>query len=292
MPSSVGLTVLVNARAGSSPEASAVREALESAGVDGAVEMVDGGADLEARATRSAVQGNALVAAGGDGTVSTVAAVAAKHDVPFGVLPAGTLNHFARDAKIPGTLAEAAEALNGQASRRVDLGEINGHTFVNNASLGIYPRVVWERDAQEQRGRPRWLAFGIAVMRAWRRYRTLTVRLRIDGQDYVRRTPFVFIGNGRYEPEGLHMGGRAALDGGVLSVYVAPYCGRFDLLRLAVKAFAGRLEEEAKFEAFDGREVTIETARKRVSVAIDGEVVMLAPPIRCRIRPGALRLVG
>ncbi|HEX6975740.1 MAG TPA: diacylglycerol kinase family protein [Vicinamibacterales bacterium] len=288
----MGWTVLVNAHAGSSPDADAVREALANAGVTGAVETVERGTDLEARATEGAIRGDALVAAGGDGTVSTVAAVAARHDVPFGVLPSGTLNHFARDAKIPGSMAQAAEALTTPSSRRVDLGEINGHTFINNASLGMYPRIVWDREVEEQRGRPRWLAFAIALTRAWRRYRTLTVRLRVDGKDYVRRTPFVFIGNGRYEAEGLHLGGRAALDAGVLSIFVAPYCGRFDLLRLAAKAFAGQLEQEPKFESFEGRDVTIEPARRRISVAIDGEVVMLATPIRCRIRPGALRLVG
>jgi diacylglycerol kinase family enzyme len=288
----MGLTVLVNALAGSSPRAAAVEDALSSAGLTGIVEAAGSGAELEARAQEGAARGDALVAAGGDGTVSTVASVAARHDVPFGVLPAGTLNHFARDAQIPTNINEAAAALARPAARRIDLGEINGRTFVNNASLGIYPRVVWERDVEQQRGRSKPVAFVIAMFRAWRSYRTLTVRLRIDGRDYIRRTPFVFIGNGRYEAEGLHLGARPELDGGVLSVFVAPYCGRFELIRVALRALAGRLERETKFEAFEGREVTIEPARRRVSVAIDGEVVVLTPPIRCRILPGALRLMG
>ena len=120
----------------------------------------------------------------------------------------------------------------------------------------------------------------------------MTVRLRIDGRDYLRRTPFVFIGNGRYEAEGLRLGARPELDAGVLSVYVAPYCGRFELIRIALRALFGRLAAESKFESFEGREVTIEPARRRVSVAIDGEVAMLTPPIRCRIRPGALQLIA
>lgn len=288
----MGLTVLVNAHAGSSPRTAAVQEALTSAGVTGVVEAVDGGADMKARATEAAARGDMLVAAGGDGTVSTVAAIAAQHDVPFGVLPAGTLNHFARDARIPGNMKEAAAALNNPGTRRIDLGDINGHTFVNNASLGIYPRIVWERDVEQQRGRSRWVAFGIAMLHTWRRYRTMTVTLRIDGRDDIRRTPFVFIGNGRYEAEGLRLGARPALDTGVLSVYVAPHCGRFELIRVALRALAGRLGEESKFESFEGREVTIELARTRVRVAIDGEVVMLTLPIRCHIRPGALLLVG
>lgn len=286
------MTVLVNARAGSGHADGALEEALRAAGVDATVETVNGGDDLRWRATRSATRGDALVAAGGDGTVSMVAAVAAEHAVPLGVLPMGTLNHFAKDAGIPGDTDQAIAALRGPGTRSVDLGEINGRTFINNASLGIYPRMVGERETERRKGWPKWAAFGIALSRGWRRYRTWTVRLRIDGREYIRRTPFVFIGNGRYESEGLNLGARPALDGGVLSIFVAPYCGRFELVRVAARALAGRLEAESKFESFEAREVTMETGRKRVSVALDGEVVMMSPPLKCRIRPGALRLIG
>jgi diacylglycerol kinase family enzyme len=101
----------------------------------------------------------------------------------------------------------------------------------------------------------------------------------------------VFIGNGRYTAEGMDLGGRQALDDGVLSVYVAPYCGRFDLLRIAIRALAGRLEAEPKFESFEGREVTIDAVHRHVRIALDGEIVSLTPPLVCRIRPAALRLL-
>lgn len=288
----VGMTVLVNARAGSSHADGTVEDALRNAGVEATVETASGGDDLRARATRGATRGDTLVAAGGDGTVSAVASVAAEHAVPFGVLPLGTLNHFAKDAGIPGETDLAIAVLRGAGIRAVDLGEINGRTFINNVSLGIYPRMVWERNAEQQKGRRKWVAFGIALMRGWRRYRTLTVRLRIDGRVYIRRTPFVFIGNGRYEAEGLRLGARPALDSGVLSIFVAPYCGRFELLRVAARALAGRLEDESKFESFEAHEVTMETARRRVSVALDGELVTMSPPLKCRIRPAALRLLA
>lgn len=285
------MTVLVNARAGSGEASRTVGDALRDAGVHATVETVSSGDDLRALAARAATRGDALVAAGGDGTVSTVASVAAEHDVSLGVLPLGTLNHFAKDAGIPGETDRAIAALRGGTTRAVDIGEVNGRTFLNNASLGIYPRLVWEREAEQQKGRRKWVAFGIALMRVWQRYRTMTVRMRIDGREYIRRTPFVFIGNGRYESEGLRLGARTALDGGVLSVFVAPYCGRFELVRVAFHALSGRLETEPKFESFEGREVTIDTARRRVSVALDGEVVIMSPPMKCRMRPAALRLI-
>lgn len=285
------MTVLVNAHAGSGNARAAVEDALRSAGVDATVEAVTGADEIRISASRGAARGDVLVAAGGDGTVSAVASVAAEHAVPLGVLPMGTLNHFAKDAGIPGEMDRAIATLRSPATRRVDMGEVNGRTFINNASLGIYPRMVWERDAEQQRGHRKWVAFGIALVRGWRHYRSLTVRLRVDGREYIRRTPFVFIGNGRYEVEGLRLGARLALDSGVLSVFVAPHCGRFELLRVALRALAGRLQDEAKFESFEAREVTIEATRRHVSVALDGEVARLSAPIRCHIRPAALCLI-
>lgn len=285
------MTVLVNAHAGSSNARAAVEDALRSAGVDATVEAVTGGDDIRIYASRGAARGDVLVAAGGDGTVSAVASVAAEHAVPLGILPMGTLNHFAKDAGIPIETDRAIATLRSSATRRVDVGEVNGRTFINNASLGIYPRLVWERESEQRRGRRKGVAFAIALLRTWRRYRTLTVRMRIDGREYVRRTPFVFVGNGEYASEGLQLGARPALDSGLLSVYVAPYCGRFQLLVLGIRALARRLDDTATFEAFLAHDVSIETARRRVSLAVDGEVTIASPPLRYRIRPGALTLL-
>ncbi len=288
----MGLAVLVNARAGSGPRPRDLTAALRSAGVGATVETIGSGADLRSRAARRASDGEALVAAGGDGTVSTLAGVAAEHGVPLGVLPYGTLNHFARDAGIPGDRDRAIAALRDAPQRFVDVGDLNGRVFINNASLGIYPRMVWERSAARRRGHRKWVAAAVALARVWRRYRTLTVRLRIDGREHRRRTPFVFVGNGRYQSEGLQLGARPALDSGVLSIFVAPYCGRFELLRVAVRALAGQLDAEPKFESFEARAVTLQTDRRRVSVALDGEVTMMSSPLTFRIRPSALRLLG
>jgi diacylglycerol kinase family enzyme len=242
-------------------------------------------------AARAAARGDILIAAGGDGTVSAVAGVAVKAGVTFGVIPCGTLNHFARDAGIPLDRDKAIAAIAAGFVRRLDVAVVNGRTFVNNASLGLYPRLVWERIAEQKGGRRKWTAFAIGVFRTWRRYRTLTVRMTVDGRDYLRRTPFVFVGNGQYRLTGRQIGERPSLDKGVLSLYVAPEAGRFELIALALRAVAGRITPDVKLEAFLAREATIEPARHRVSIALDGELLVIQPPLRYLIRPGALRTI-
>lgn len=229
------------------------------------------------------------IAAGGDGTVSTVASVAVKAGATFGVVPLGTLNHFARDAGIPMDLRAAAAVIAAGHTRGLDAGEVNGLTFVNNASLGIYPRLLWERQLEERRGRGKWTAFAIGVARTWRRYRVITVRMTVDGVPLVRRTPFVFVGNGDYHAEGLELGRRSSLTSGRLSVFVAPECGRFEVLALPFLALARRLPADGRFGAFSPTQLAIEPDRQRVSVALDGELRLASPPLRFAIRPRALR---
>ena len=223
--------------------------------------------------------------------IGAVAGVAVEANATFGVIPRGTLNHFARDAGIPLDLPQAVQTIVDGHVRDVDVGDLNGRIFVNNASIGIYPRMVWERNAEQRNGRRKWTAFAIAMARTWRRYRMLVARMSIDRQVHVVRTPFIFVGNNEYAAEGFQLGARAALDRGRLSVFVAPEVGRFEILMLPLRAFAKRLTPEAKFEGFVAEEVTMELSRHRASVALDGEVSLMRPPFHFRIRRAALRLI-
>jgi diacylglycerol kinase family enzyme len=263
-----------------------------SAGLRAEMHVVQRGSDLPVLSLRAAANHDVVVAAGGDGTVSAVASAAVQSGARLGVIAAGTLNHFARDAGLPVDPAQAVGIIaNGQV-REVDVAEVNGRIFVNNSSIGLYPRLVWEREQERRRGRGKWPAFAIALARTWRRYRLVTVRLVVDGRDLVRRTPFVFIGNGDYRTEGLSMGGRAHMSGGRLSVFVAPQCGQFEILTLPGRALLGRLETHVNFESFTAADVTIEPARPHLSVAMDGEIALMEPPLRYRSRPAALRLLA
>jgi diacylglycerol kinase family enzyme len=292
MPACPDLTVIINgeSRLAASMEPEALDAAFRRVGLRPRIERVRGIEVLPA-AERAAADGRALVAAGGDGTVSTVASVAVRTGTVFGVLPAGTLNHFARDAGIPMDLEKAVEVLAAGHVRPIDVGEVNGVTFLNNISLGMYPQLVRERTAEQMRGRGKWTAFAIALLRTWRRYPTVTVRMAVDGVPLVAETPFVFIGNGEYKAGGLGLGRRTALNSGHLSIYLAPGLGRFEIVAWPFRALANRLSADPKFEAHTATEAVIDTPAHHVSLGVDGELVALKAPLESRVQPRVLRTI-
>jgi diacylglycerol kinase family enzyme len=235
---------------------------------------------------------DAVVAGGGDGTISAVAGVLADSGMPFGILPLGTLNHFAKDLSIPMDLDKAVQTIAAGHVRGVDVAEVNGHTFVNNSSIGIYPQVVRDRDSQRERlGRGKWLAMFFAMVNALRRYPTVRVRIGVGGRTVLRTTPFVFIGNNAYELSLFSVKGRHCLDCGRLSLYIANRPGRFGMLRLALRTAFGTLNQDKDFESTLVQEVYIDSNKRHLHVAMDGEVTKLAPPLHYRTRPGALKVL-
>lgn len=241
----------------------------------------------------AAVRGDweTIVAGGGDGTVNAIASRIAGTNKVLGILPLGTLNHFARDLGIPADLEAAARTLVAGRIVKVDAGEVNGHIFVNNSSLGLYPTIVREREKKRRLGSRKWPAFIWAAVTALRRYPFLDVRLKTDGENLNRRTPFVFVGNNEYAMEGFDVGRRHHLDRGHLSVYIGHRDGRWGLVRLALRALLGQLKNERDFLAMQTTELTIKTRRKRLRVAFDGEVDLIEGPFHYRSRPGALRVI-
>jgi diacylglycerol kinase family enzyme len=287
------VVVLTNPAAGTKADAAAaLRRAMEAAGAEAEVRQVYGDR-LTPEAARAAAQGvDAVVAAGGDGTVSAVAAALLGSPTPLGVLPTGTLNHFAKDLQLPLTVPEAARVIARGVVKPIDVGEVNGRPFINNASIGLYPRIVQKRDRQRQRfGRGKWVSTLLAFVSVFRRCPTVRVRIGIGDQTVLRTTPFVFVGNNRYETSLTTLGGRGAIDRGELCLYFANRTGRFGLLRLALRALFGRLEQAKDFDAMIVKEAWIETSKRSLRVAIDGEVVRLAPPLHFVIRPQALRVL-
>lgn len=232
-----------------------------------------------------------IVAGGGDGTVNSVAATVLDSDKILGVLPLGTLNHFARDLKIPLDLEAAANTIVAGHTSTVDVAEVNHRIFVNNSSLGLYPVIVRERSKLERLGFRKWPAAAWATIQALRRYPFLDVQLRVNGEYVDRTTPFVFIGNNEYAMEGFNIGLRDQLDKGVLSIYITHRTSRLKLITLAVRAVMGRLRDDKDFLALSSNEAKIETAHKRLRVAFDGEVEVMKPPLQYRIRARALPVI-
>lgn len=288
--------VIVNGGAGTGHDQSAaddLRAKLRDAGLDAELVLADGGEDMIAAARRALKEGVRLVAAGGgDGTINAVASVLVGSGVTFGVLPLGTLNHFAKDLGIPLDLDDAVRNLATGTPKQVDVGEVNGRIFLNNSGLGLYPDIVRDREKQQRRlGRGKWPAALWAGLSALRRYPFLSMRFNVGGEHLARRTPFVFIGNNPYTMQGLSIGARERLDTGVLSLYVAQHPTRFGLLRFAFDALRGRLGEERDFDVLQAPSLDIDTHRKRLRVATDGEVTVMNPPLRYRVRPGALTVL-
>jgi diacylglycerol kinase family enzyme len=287
-----GISVIINERSGAAarPDAGVeIQTLFARAGVQARLERVREPGDIAARARQAASRGDVLVAAGGDGTVGSVAGVAVEAHATFGVLPMGTLNHFAKDVGLPLDLEEAVSVIVAGHVRLLDVGDVNGRIFVNNSSVGLYPRMVLERKVEQRRGRRKWAAFAVAMLRTWRDYRMVVARLVVDGKEAVVRTPFIFVGNNQYQAEGFQLGGRSKLDEGRLSIFVAPDAGRFEILALPLRALTNRLSSATPFAGFHADAVAVDMSRRRVSVALDGEVAILNAPLVYRIRPRVLR---
>lgn len=260
--------------------------------IDIDVSVATTGAELTELA-RDAARGpyKAIVAAGGDGTVSSVAASVIDSDKILGVLPLGTLNHFARDLKISSDLETAAQTIVAGHTTEIDVAEVNNRIFLNNSSLGLYPTIVRERVKHQRLGFRKWPAFVWATIQALRRYPFLDVRLRVKDQLLDRTTPFVFVGNNEYAMESFNIGLRDRLDRGVLSIYITHRTSRLKLISLALRALVGRLRDDKDFLAFSSDELKIETRHKRLRVAFDGEIELMETPLQYRIRTRALRVI-
>jgi YegS/Rv2252/BmrU family lipid kinase len=288
--------VIVNTSAGSAVSAGTAAELTEkfrAHGVEVQVTMAQTGEQM-AQAAQQAIRQKApaVIAGGGDGSINAVASILAGSGTALGVLPLGTLNHFAKDLHIPLEPDAAIRTIAEGRRRAVDVGEVNGRIFLNNSSLGLYPDIVRDREKQQQRlGRGKWPAFFWAVIAALRRYPFLNVRLTVDGRELERRTPFIFVGNNEYSMTGFEIGTRARLDDGLLSLYVAQRPGRFGLLRFAFSALLGRLKQEKDFDVFNTQQIGIETQHRHLQVSTDGEVTSMQTPLLYRIRPAALDVI-
>ena len=244
--------------------------------------------ELARRAAQSDAQ--IIVAGGGDGTVNAVAVAVIDSNKTLGILPFGTMNHLAKDLKLPLDVEGAIKTIIEGEVVHIDAGEVNDHIFLNNSSLGLYPNIVREREKQQKLGWGKWPAFVWAAIAVLRRYPFLSVRLNVEGKELVSRTPFVFVGNNEYEMESLNIGSRSCLDAGKLSLYITNRIGRLGLIRLALRALFGGLRQEKDFLALCAQEIWIDTKHKRLRVALDGEVIAMKPPLHYQVRPRALRV--
>ena len=271
-----------------------IAAALAAHGIGGEIDLVDGG-DIAARSSEAAAADvPLLIVGGGDGSISAAAGALAGTGTALGLLPLGTLNHLARDLAIPPELGAAAAVIAAGHRRRIDMAEVNGRWFVNNAAIGLYPLMVLDREAQQHRlGRSKRLAMLVAAVRTLIRFRHHRLALTVnDAERATVDTPLLFVGNNDYALELPGAGTRAALDDGKLCVLVLRKKGRAGLIAATLRVLAGRVRNDDMIRLDDVTRLRVGSRRSHLTLAIDGETEQLQPPLDFRIRPGVLTVVA
>lgn len=270
-----------------------VADALRAAGIDAELETIDG-ADCVKRCRAVAKRGDKLViVGGGDGTISAAASVLVGTNTALGVLPLGTLNHFARDLGIPDKLEEAAQLIAKGSERRVDVAEMNGRVFINNSAIGLYPLMVRDRESQQERlGRSKKLAMIVASARTLARFGHQRLTLTVNDEKAQVDTPLLFVGNNSYRLDLGAAGQRDSVDEGKLSVFVMRKKTRRGFIAASVRALFNRARKDDMVQLDNVQRLKVESHRSALAVSLDGEVVREKPPLEYRIRSKALRVIA
>lgn len=291
------VTVLINRDGGAASRdpniGDKVESALRVAGIDPTVDLIGGG-ECEIRSRAVAERGEQLlIVGGGDGTIGAAASALVGTDTRLGILPLGTLNHFARDLGIPLELDQAAALIARGSERQVDVGEMNDRIFINNSAIGLYPLMVVDRDLQRVKlGRNKRLAMLIAAARTLARFRHHRLTLSVNEQQSRIDTPLLFVGNNPYRLDIGAPGRRESIDDGCLSVYVMRRSTRAGFIGASIRALFNRArpEDMVKLERVD--RLRVGGRRSSLAVSLDGEVVRAEPPLDYNIRKQALRVIA
>ncbi len=255
--------------------------------------IVASGGDIAGAARRAVADGFPIVvAAGGDGTIRAVAAAVAGSSAHLGVLPLGTFNYFARSIGLPDDLGAAVRVLIDGAPTPWDIGYVNGHAFLNNASLGLYPTILQNRENIYNRwGRSRIAAHGSVLLTLAGFRAPLALKVTVDGAVRRVRTPLVFIAKNPAQLEEIGVDGAEGIREGRFALFIAPDCSRWQLLRYAIRLALRTMAPGRDFELVHGRDILVETARSRMTVACDGEREKMASPFRFELRRDALNVI-
>ena len=259
-----GVTLVVNKAAGS-PFDDGAAELLRARLPEARIVEVEEGPDLPAALHRAAADTRVLGVAGGDGSINAAAAAAHRAGIPLLVIPAGTLNHLARDLGLS-SAEDAVTALRDGHAVAVDLGTIDGHPFLNTASVGGYTDLVDARERLEGRI-GKWPALLVALAGVLRKGQP--VRIEMDGRE--RSLWMIFVGNCRYEPPGFAPTWREKLDDGSLDVRLVDASQPWARLRLLLAVLTGRLARCRAYEAFTARELRLRPLDGPSRLARDGE---------------------
>ncbi|HEX7930739.1 MAG TPA: YegS/Rv2252/BmrU family lipid kinase [Sphingomicrobium sp.] len=297
MPRAREVPVCINRSSGSAArsehDVDEIRAALANAGIKARVELLDG-AGIAEQAKKAADDGADLViVGGGDGSISAAAGALAGTKTRLGILPLGTLNHFARDLGIPMRLDEGAKLIAEGKVRDVDVAEVNGRTFINNSAIGLYPLMVIDRDLQQQRlGRSKRLAMVVAAMRTLARFHHDRLTLTVNDEKARLDTPLLFVGNNDYRIDIGAPGHRESVQDGKLCVLVMRKKTRRGLVAASIRALLNRTRPDDMVRLDDVSRLRVASQRKHLPISVDGEVTALTTPLDYKVRKRALKVIA
>ncbi|MES2759301.1 MAG: diacylglycerol kinase family protein [Pseudomonadota bacterium] len=304
LQSNAPLFIILNAGSGHAEtdgQRATIEDELRRAGREFHLEVVDEpeklGEICERLVDQAKASGGILVAAGGDGTINTVARHAVAGGCPFGVLPQGTFNYFGRTHGIPEDLGDAVRALLSSSLHPVQVGLVNERVFLVNASIGLYPKLLEEREAdKKQFGRSRLVAFLSALKTILSPHRRLRLTLDVDGNAHRLRTATFFVGNNRLQMDQVGIVPLSeALEDGKLAALAPKSVGKLGMLWLLARGALGRLGQADDLLAFSFRTMTVTprslSRKRRIKVATDGEVTYMTTPLQFRVLDEQLLLL-
>jgi YegS/Rv2252/BmrU family lipid kinase len=266
---------------------------MRSVGLNADVELIAGG-DCAVRCRAIAERGDELlVVGGGDGTISAAASALVGTETLLGIIPLGTLNHFARDLGIPDKIDEAAKLIASRNARQVDVAEMNDRIFINNSAIGLYPLMVLDRDLQRRRlGRSKRLAMIVASIRTLARFGHQRLTLTVNQEQARVDTPLLFVGNNGYRLDLGAPGRRESVEEGCLSVYVMRKKTRRGFIAASIRALFNRSRNDDMVRLDHVRRLRVASEQSSLAVSLDGEVVRAEPPLDYKIRQKALRVIA
>jgi diacylglycerol kinase family enzyme len=290
------LDLIVNAQCTGAYHARIVRDAQSyflARGIHPHVNVAHSPEQLDAAIQRSAASDSAIVvAAGGDGTVSAVAASLVNTGKVLGVLPFGTSNYFARNAGVPFELDRALGAIAGGHTRPLTVGEVNGRIFVNDCSIGLSPAPPAQPEsAHRGKGRSRLAAYVSAVAALARPPAHMNLEVQFENGGICCETSGLFVANNAYQLQALGACRPEGLDAGRLAMFIAQPAGVRQLWRQALTGMSKRLDDVPSLDTFCAADVVVTARRKSIPVELDGEFFHLESPLHYRIRSDALQVM-
>lgn len=252
------------------------------------------GREIEATVKAAVADGyRTIVAAGGDGTICTVASSLVGTGCRMGVVPLGTFNYFARGHGLPETVPDALRVLMAGETRPLDVAEVNGRVFLNNASLGAYAKVLESRERIYSRyGRSRVAAYWSVLLALLDFRARLWMTVTVDGEVHRFKTPMIFIANNPFQLELFSLAGADLIRDGKLVALVAPDVDRWGLIAFAIRLALGTVDQDRNVRLLAGRDILVETRRRGTVVARDGERSRMRAPFRFLLHSGALDLLA